>query len=462
MSTLANPRRRSTSALLPVVPLALVIVAEAAWISVVAGLVQEFTLHHPTLSISSLTAFVAAGVVAARWVGPRFGERWPLVGLGLCVAGGAVGWLSSPEARTALGVGAVGDALTANPGGWLAALAILRGFAHAQLPLSEETIGRLLGAGVPGLAVAAIVGGVVAEPFRGQFLADAIVAVIVFATTATVALALTRLAAVGADSGFDWRRNPTSVGLLAVLVLAAGALAIPASSIAAPAIGFVVGVSIVPLLVIGLVVGFDRRTARILAFALIAVVAVATFMNLVGGPSPSPDNPVAPPPEVVASPPDEAIAIGVGLLLVLAALGVILLARLWMRRIPMVEDDVRETRTIDHGGERPRSARRGRGRAPAPVDAATAYEALIAELADRPVVRREPAETPAEHARRLRTGGTSDLRLDLLAADYALARFAGVALSSREDRRALKRWRLLRRHLGRRNRDSSGGPQRSA
>ena len=61
---------------------------------------------------------------------------------------------------------------------------------------------------MPGLAFAAIVGGMVAEPFRGRFLADAIVASIVFATTATLALALTRLTAVGADSGFDWRRNP--------------------------------------------------------------------------------------------------------------------------------------------------------------------------------------------------------------------------------------------------------------
>ena len=303
---------------------------------------------------------------------------------------------------------------------------------------------------MPGLAFAAIVGGVVAEPFRGRFLADAIVAVIVFATTATVALALTRLAAVGADSGFDWRRNPTSVGLLAVLVLAAGALAIPAASIAAPAIGFVVGVSIVPLLLIGLVVGFDRRTARLLAFALVAVVAMATFMNLVGGPSPTTDSVIVQPPTVIASPPDEAIAIGAGLLLVLAALGVIVLARLWMRRIPHIEDNVREIRTIDRGGERPRFGRRGRRRALAPVDAATAYEALIADLADRPAVRREPAETPSEHAHRLRADGASDLRLDLLAADYALARFAGVTLSSREDRRALSRWRSLRRRLGRR------------
>jgi hypothetical protein len=178
---------------------------------------------------------------------------------------------------------------------------------------------------------------------------------------------------------------------------------------------------------------------------------VATFMNLVGGPSPTTDSAVAPPPEVVASPPDEAIAIGAGLLLVLAALGVVLLARLWMRRIPRIEDDVREIRAIDHGAVRPRLGRRGRRRALAPVDASTAYEALLADLADRPVVRREPAETPAEHARRLRTDGTSDLRLDLLAADYALARFAGLTLSTREDRRALNRWRSLRRHMGRRS-----------
>jgi hypothetical protein len=445
-----SPRRQRAIALLPALPLALVIIAEAAWISVVAGLVQEFTLHPPTTGIASLAAFVATGVIAARVVGPRLGERWPLVGLGLCVAGGVAGWLSSPEARVPLGVGAVGDSLAANPGGWLAALAILRGFAHARLPLSEETIGRLLGAGVPGLAFAAILGGVVAEPFRGQFLADAIVAVITFATTATLALALTRLAAVGADSGFDWRRNPTSVALLAVLVLAAGALAVPASSVTAPAIAFLVGVSIVPLLVIGLVVGFDRRTARLLVIALVAVVALATFMNLIGGPSPATGTDVVPPPEVTASPPDEAIVIGAGLVLVLAALAVILLVRLWMRRIPRVEDDVRETRMIDHGSERPRIGRReSRRRRTAPIDAATAYRALVDELADRPAVRRELGETPAEHARRLRAAGASDLRLDLLAADYALARFAGITLSRFEDRRAVARWRSLRRDLGR-------------
>jgi hypothetical protein len=37
--------------------------------------------------------------------------------------------------------------------------------------------------------------------------------------------------------------------------------------------------------------------------------------------------------------------------------------------------------------------------------------------------------------------------LDLLAADYALARYGDVALSAGEDRRAVGRWRLLRRSL---------------
>jgi hypothetical protein len=408
-------------------------------------------LHSPTTGIASLAAFVMTGVVAARVLGPRLGDRWPLVGLGLCVAGGAVGWLASPEARAALAEGAVGDALAANPGGWLVALATLRGFAHSRLPLSEEALGSLLGAGMPGIALAAIVGGVVAEPFRGQFLADTIVAAILFVTSVTLALALTRLAAVGADAGFDWRRNPTWVGLMVALVLAAGALAIPASSVVAPVIVFIIGVSMGPLLLIGAIVGFNRRTVRLLVFAVIGVMALVAVMNLVGGPLPAIDIGTRTPAEAEPSPPDQALAIGGGILLLLAAIAIVLLVRLWMRRLPLPEDDVRETRMIDRGSERLRLGRRGRRRRTEPVDAATAYQALLDDLAERPTARREPGETPAEHARRLRAAGASDLRLDLLAADYALARFAGVTLTAREDRRALARWRSLRRQLGRKS-----------
>jgi hypothetical protein len=70
--------------------------------------------------------------------------------------------------------------------------------------------------------------------------------------------------------------------------------------------------------------------------------------------------------------------------------------------------------------------------------------ALVRDLDDHPAVRRVAGETPAEHAARLRSAGPSPLSLDLLAADYALARYAGVELPPREDRRAVRRWRLLR------------------
>jgi hypothetical protein len=66
-----------------------------------------------------------------------------------------------------------------------------------------------------------------------------------------------------------------------------------------------------------------------------------------------------------------------------------------------------------------------------------------------PDVRRVPAETPAEHAARLRSDGRAPLSLDLLAADYALARYGGVVLPAREDVRAVSRWRTLRRRLSR-------------
>ena len=181
-------------------------------ISVVGGLLQEFAFREPVLDIPATAAFVVIGIVTARLLGWRLGGRWPIVALAVVVAAGTVGWLASPSARGALGDG-LGPAIAAHPGGWMAGLAVLRGFAHARLPLVEDTVARLLGLGVPGLAISAILGGVIDEPFRGRFLADALGASIVFVVAATLALALTRMTAVGSDAGFDWRRNPTWLGL---------------------------------------------------------------------------------------------------------------------------------------------------------------------------------------------------------------------------------------------------------
>jgi hypothetical protein len=111
---------------------------------------------------------------------------------------------------------------------------------------------------------------------------------------------------------------------MVVLVLAAGALAIPASSVVAPVIVFIIGVSMGPLLLIGAIVGFNRRTVRLLAFAVIGVMVLVAVLNLVGGPLPAIDIGIRTPAEAEPSPPDQALAIGGGILLLLAAIAVAL------------------------------------------------------------------------------------------------------------------------------------------
>jgi hypothetical protein len=443
--------RRAASTIAGLAPLALVVVAEAAWISVAAGLLQEFAFHEPALGIPTIAAFVAAGIVAARVLGRRLGNRWPAVALILIAAAGIAGWLASPTARSSLGDG-IGPAMAANPGGWMAGLAVLRGFAHARLPLLEGTITRLVGLGVPGLAACAIVGGVIGEPFRTRFLADALSASIVFIVAATLALALTRLTTIGGDAGFDWRRNPTWLVMTIALLVVAVVAAIPLSIVAGTALQALFAIAVGPLLVLGLLTGLDRTARRILGLVFAAGVVVLVVLQVFGG-SPATPNPIpgAPVGQGRPSVVEQVMTISLGgLILIGAIIAILVLAAIWLDRTrPPAEDLADETRTIDRGeGEAaPHRRRRWLGRIAAPVDAAAAYIALVRDLDSHPAVRRRSGETPAEHAARLRSEGRSGLPLDLLAADYALVRYGRVDLPPSEDQRAVRRWRLLRRVL---------------
>jgi hypothetical protein len=119
-----------------------------------------------------------------------------------------------------------------------------------------------------------------------------------------------------------------------------------------------------------------------------------------------------------------------------------------MRRLDVPDAGGIETRSIDLGPPDAPSARaHRRGRLPAPDDAVTAYVRLLDEIRSQPLVRRAASETPAEHAGRLRRTGLAGLPVQLLAADYALARYGGRDLTPAEDRRAVGRWRQLRRQL---------------
>lgn len=447
---------------LDLVPLGLAIVAEAAWITVAGGLIAEYTLQAPQLGIGALTLFVVAGVLAARVLGPAAGDRWPSLALLLVAIGGLVGWLSAPAARTALVSFGVIPALGVNPAGWVAGVAVLRGFTHAKLPISAGTLATLFAVGVPSLAVAALAGGMIAEPHRARFLADATVAVVVFAGCSILALAIARLTAVGEGSGFDWRRNPAWVALLVVLVLTTLAVAVPAADFS-PLIALAAGSVVGPLLIVGLVLGFNRGTVRTVVLATAGVILVLGLFRLLGsGPLTTAQN-IGGGAAGSVSQPASTSAGSVGLLVIVVAamIVVLILARLWSRRTVPDPSGLDEVRSIDHGEastDGPARRFRRRRAAPDPSTAVEAYVRLLDDLDRRPDARREAAETPAAHAARLRATGAANLSLDLLAADYALARFGGVELSPTEDRRAVERWRRLRRTLGVGARSGPPGP----
>ena len=77
----------------------------------------------------------------------------------------------------------------------------------------------MLRLGIPGLALLALIGGAVTQPWRGIFLADTLVAAVVFVACGTFALAFARQHTVGADLHVDWRRNRPWVLLLAGAVV---------------------------------------------------------------------------------------------------------------------------------------------------------------------------------------------------------------------------------------------------
>jgi Domain of unknown function (DUF4129) len=442
-----------------VAPVVLAILAEAAWITVLAGLLQEYVLAYPILELPVLALIAAAGAIAAKLLGPRLGGRWPAAATILTIGIGAAGWLVAPDARAALVRGDILAAIGAHPGGWLAGLAFLRGTAYDRVPISEPRLARMLTAGIAGLAVTAIAGGMISEPYRGRFLADALTGTTVFAASATLGLALARITSIGVDAGFDWRRNPVWAALLVVLVLATAGVALPASRVAAPIVTLVVGAAIGPLLLVALIAGFSRRTVWVMGLAALFMVAILGLLTVFGvqrAPTTVTGGGAGGPTEAPVPPPPEAVIAGAVIVLLVAIIAIVVLVRLWGRRQPVEDESVGEIRTIDRGDATPARRRRWRWRrSPAPTDAVAAYRALDADLARLPAVRRDPAETPGEHARRLRATGRAGLALDLLAADYALARFGDRPLSGAEHQRAVARWRSLRSRL------RAGEPRRS-
>jgi hypothetical protein len=436
----------------------LAVLAEASWLAVIAGLLQAFALQGQSIGIAGLYLAALLGVAAARRLAPRLGGRWPVAAGLLAVLVGISGWLASPAVREILatqGLAGLGPALGANPGGWVAWIAFVRGLAYAQLPLDQRRVATMMAVAIPGIAIATLVGGAVAEPWKGQFQASVALDTAVFLASAIPALALARVAAMGEGAGEPWRRNPGWILVLVLLLAVAAVVAVVVAISAGQVFAIAASALVAPLLLIGLVVGFDRRSLRILVVSVLAAAVLASVIRALDGNVGSEGAgtsaaTVTTTPTAAGSPVVLAILV---VALIVAVIVVIALAWLWMARPRMARISEDEVRVIDRGGREPGSPVRGRRRRghvhTTVVDARTAYVALLEELAGRGPVARTPDETPAEHAARLRAGGDGGLALDLLAADYQLAAYGGVGLSHTEEVRALARAKALRRTIGR-------------
>jgi Domain of unknown function (DUF4129) len=454
-----GPRSRGDSPgarAMAVLPFALAVVAEGAWVAAIYALVQAAAHEEAPLGPAGMAVAAAAGLLIARRWGPGLGERWPWVALGLVALASLVGVLASPHAIEALLASGPVEALRANPGGALVGLAFLRGMAHARIATSEEVLDRLMAIGLPALVVPVLLAGTLPEPWRTEATTGAVVAIAVFLVAGTVGLAVTRISAIGGSAGFDWRRNRAWLALVALLAVGIVVAALPAAVVVGPVVRVVFAVTALPLLAVGALAGLGQVSRRAVLSFLVGGIALLLIVAIAGPQDPSrSDTPEGPGSGSEATDTTVVTFAGGGVLVLLTVVGIVVLARLWMREaLRPVESDVAEERTIDPGRperrvkQTPRADRRTRPRHE-PTDAAGAYLTLVDDLERRPSVARLAAESPSEHARRLRRARTGALGLDLLAADYELERFAERALSPGEVRRALARWRRLRDSLGR-------------
>jgi len=317
-------------------------------------------------------------------------------------------------------------------------LAAWRGTRYRDRENADLAVASLLTWGIPGLALPWLLG-TAAPPNRAAFAAEALPATLLFVAAGLAAIGLLRLDAVSRAAGEEWRARrewPVLIGGVVVLVLALG---VPAAILLDVPLGSLARSVVDPLLHVGETVGE-------------AITGLAEGLDTS---TPPPVSPGQPPPAGAAPWLGGLLALVGGTLLAgIVVLAVVAFVRLRPAESPQAAvpppPEISETHRFVLPGlslrrPRPRLPRLGRLVGSRPANAVQAYLALIEERAKDSATARRAMETPAAHARRLRRAGRGAWSLDLLAADYALARYAGRRLSAAEERRAIARWRRLRR-----------------
>ena len=429
------------------------VAAEAGWLTVVyAALAVLMGKRDPILGPVELGLLVLGGFFIGR-----FGRRHPELGAVLLLAGllggGVLGWLASPEAREVMGLD-IPRALGAHLAGWIGGVAVLRGTVITADERAAFQLEGLLKTVPPALGfVWAYTTFAVRADLWLAFAISAMWGTVFFLSTALVGIGMARLNELHREvddirqkRAWRWLVMAVGFGIIPIAIPLAILSGIPLSDLMNPLVGpaqWAIGLLRFPLmLIIALLTEVLRPVAP----------GVGDLLDQLGRTIAARQQ--------EAEQPQEQSTIGVilGLILwigtvLIVAFALYKIARWLLTRKQLLDEELTATPTgLQHEivlptpPEKPAPAPARRRRAAA-HDAVSAYVEAVAELEGRPELARQPAETPAAHAARLRRMKADGVDLSRLAADYQLARYAGRPISRLENIRALTRLQRLRRLL---------------
>lgn len=436
-------------------PPVLRVAAEAGIFTVVYAAAAVVIEHQPPLlGPIELGLLVAGGALVARVARP-LPEIGALLLIAAVLAGGAAGWLASPAARAVL-LSDPATALATHGTGWLAAFAVLRGLTVGGATSTARQLEQLLRSMLPILALIWAVTTLVALPVLWlSFAASALWGTVVLLVAGLSGLGMDRLQALHAGVTesrvrrvWRWLVLAAAISVVPLAVPFVVLAGIPVDLLFGPIIGpvlFLIGLVAYPLAFI-----VDALVVLLKPFAGPLGLFLDEMQARLGKPRP---------PEEVIEPSLLTTIIGLSLALitVLVLAGAAFAIAHWL--LSRREDELSERGAVDGRIEHsfvvpvaapraPRPATGRRRRRDAARDAVGAYVSAIDELSALPIYARQPSETPAQHALRLRaTLMPAAPELGRLAADYQLARYAERDLTDAEDRRALARLDRLRRLL---------------
>jgi hypothetical protein len=417
--------------LIGMLPAVAVALTEGAWVAVVYAALDVLLLRgHAAVGLWPFVLAAGLGAAITRVAGDQDARLgvFKLVTLLLLAFGAGVvlnTWLGGrPIERPT-------DLL--NAGALMTMVAAWRGTAHWRPEDDDLSLSTLLSIGVPALSVPFIVAIAASQSQRQDFFAVAVPATLLFVAAGLAGIGFTRLAALGRETGTDWRTNRAWLALLASLLIGLLIVAAPAAMLVGAPLAAMFRWLIDPL-----------RAALDAGDALLYGLAAA------GGyqPPPAADRPVAipvePPVISIGAPAPFAILFAIAVVAFLVVLELVLIGHGGGagRSAPPLGIDVEES-----GLELPHlslpalrlPALRLRRRRRQPQTASEAYVAALAGLHGS--TARSPAESPRSHARRVER--QLGWRFEMLAADYELERYASLELSGPETRRALRRGAAL-------------------